>query len=123
MTGRSCLTLALLGSMLAVVGCARTPAPPVAPTRPLTTTNAPRVPVQTVPKSPAPTETPTQTASLQILPAALKMLPGDDGAQLIAIEGVQKGGRRDLTRAVAWEVKPEGIVTIDGGGYLRPLAS
>jgi hypothetical protein len=58
--------------------------------------------------------------TIRIDPPSVALEPGDAGVQLIATDGDSKQ-RRDLTTLLSWQAAPEGIVTVDMGGYVRPL--
>ena len=60
---------------------------------------------------------------LRIIPGDLGVRPRRGRAQLIAEESTEPGARRDFTAEVSWQVEPAGIVTIDAGGYVRPIAA
>ena len=120
----STLVLALAGGAALVVGCAKT-------TSPTPRLSSPAVPEATIPSGrpttaggmpPRPAADLAKSATLRVIPATLLISPGDSGAQLIAEAEQVSGGRRDLSARVAWSVEPAGIVAIEAGGYLRPLA-
>lgn len=51
------------------------------------------------------------------------VVAGRDAAQQLVVTGSYDSGQtRDLTRAVKYTVSPDGIVTIDENGYVRPVA-
>jgi hypothetical protein len=126
MTHRTSRALVLLGgmSLATVIGCARTPVAPVAPAKPK---SEPVVAVQLgapskqLPEPEGPVSPPRP--QLRIVPATWVFAPGEDGAQLIAEESSGRGDRRDVTAEVRWQAEPAGIVTIDAGGYVRPIAA
>jgi len=66
---------------------------------------------------------PAESDALRVSPAAVTLAPGDSGLQLLATAKGTLGGRRDVSAAATWKVEPEGVVTVDAGGYLKPLAA
>src|SRR2546426_551244 len=51
------------------------------------------------------------------------LLNGADVSQQLLVTGHFAGGQvRDLTRAVAYEVLPEGVVTVSSSGMVQPRA-
>src|SRR5688500_3123451 len=51
------------------------------------------------------------------------VLRGDDARQQLLVTDITDSGAEiDLTRAVTYESSPPGIVAVDAGGLVRPLA-
>ncbi|MEZ6111217.1 MAG: Ig-like domain-containing protein [Pirellulaceae bacterium] len=51
------------------------------------------------------------------------VVAGRDAAQQLVVTGSYDSGQtRDLTRAVKYTASPDGIVTVDENGYVRPVA-
>ncbi|MBX6313571.1 MAG: hypothetical protein IRY99_11735, partial [Isosphaeraceae bacterium] len=61
--------------------------------------------------------------ALRISPAIATLEPGDPGLQLLVEGEGAHGGKRDLIAQVRWETEPEGIVTIEAGGFVRPIGA
>jgi hypothetical protein len=64
---------------------------------------------------------PKESPAIVVTPATVTIAPGDPGVQLVATRNETAHGRRNAS-AKAWKVEPEGIVTVDAGGYITPLA-
>src|SRR5690349_23191355 len=45
----------------------------------------------------------------------------DDGWQLTVSRNGTDGTREDCTKQARWTAEPDGIVTVDDGGYVRPV--
>jgi hypothetical protein len=58
---------------------------------------------------------------VRLVPERWTFAAGDAGAQMIA-ELAEPAGTIDLTTEAAWEAEPAGVVTIEAGGYVRPIA-
>ena len=116
------LALVAAIAMATVSGCARARVAPVAvPTQLPVFVGKLRAPSEQLPVAVAPAAPPPP--ALRIVPSTWVFAPGEDGAQLIAEERSERGARRDFTAAATWEVEPAGIVTIDAGGYVRPVGA
>ncbi len=63
---------------------------------------------------------PLTPKALTISPAKAVIAPGDTGVQFLA---TARGGGRDVTTAAVWSVEPSGLLALDAGGYVRPLAA
>ncbi|MGE3819609.1 MAG: DUF1553 domain-containing protein [Isosphaeraceae bacterium] len=60
---------------------------------------------------------------MTISPESVELASGDPGFQLIVEGRGSRGGRRDVTGEVAWSFEPQGVVTVDPSGYVRPIAT
>jgi hypothetical protein len=58
---------------------------------------------------------------LSVSPTSATLEPGDPGVQLLAESKGPHFGKRDLSGSVAWKAAPAGLVTIDAGGYVKPV--
>jgi hypothetical protein len=58
-----------------------------------------------------------------VSPESATLAAGDVGLQWIAQGTGAHGGRRDLTAEVVWTAEPAGVVAVESGGYVRPLAA
>jgi hypothetical protein len=119
----------LAGLLATVVGCGRTSVNPAA--APVASPSRNQPPAEAArPPQPAPASTASAPATaaaaspvvLELTPGSLTLAPGDDGAQLIVESRGGPLGRRDVTADVDWRAEPAGVVTIEPGGYLRPVA-
>jgi hypothetical protein len=68
------------------------------------------------------TPKPTPAPELEIVPGRWVFAAGDDGAQWIARLRADGGACTDVTAEAAWTVEPAGVVVVDQGGYIRPVA-
>src|SRR5262249_30941747 len=117
--------LLMCGTLGVLHGCGTGSAPTGATSSGSSQTNA-AVTAPVVSKDAVPTTAPVEPVPakppLQISPASLTFGPGDAGAQMIARVQADNGAWRDLTAKVAWKAEPEGVVSVDAGGYVRPVA-
>ena len=60
---------------------------------------------------------------LRIMPANWVIRSGGDGDAVDRRGEHRAGVRRDLTAEVSWQVEPAGVVDVDAGGYVRPIAA
>lgn len=104
---------AVLG--LTISGCGGTTSAPVA------SNPTPRVPPVAQPIEP-PTAA-TEAGSVTMTPARFTLAAGDIGLQLRVDEDRPDGRHVDLTARAAWRAEPSGVVAIEPGGYIRPLAA
>ncbi len=112
--------IGLFAVAVAWTGCGRDPAPPVvsAPAIPSIESPAPAPVAAVEPK----TAVPAKPDSFTVSPPTATITPGDTGVQFIATAPGAHGGRRDVTAAATWTAEPSGLVAVDAGGYIRPLA-
>ncbi len=108
-----------VATLLSLWGCARN----TEPTPAVGTVLAPAIKPAAAKVDPErPVEAP-KPPPLRVSPSELTLLPGDEGAQLVAHEEGTHGGLVDLTGKAEWSAEPKGIVAIEEGGYVRALAS
>jgi Protein of unknown function (DUF1549)/Protein of unknown function (DUF1553) len=123
------LVLVVVSGVLMALGCTRAVSPGTSPNPPSASTPSSEASATNVASSlegpqPKPTPAPaTPTSTLSLTPTVASLEPGDLGLQMLVEGPSTHGGRRDLTGQVRWEAEPEGIVAIEPGGYLRPLAA
>jgi hypothetical protein len=125
MTGRWACGLAGFVMVVSLGGCGQRSAPapraaapqPVAGGKVAATADPPVVPAEPV----VAVEPPPEPPIARITPSDATLAPGDPGLQLLLEAGAAQGGSRDLTGVATWRADPEGIVSIEPGGYVRPL--
>jgi hypothetical protein len=113
------------GLTILAVGTAcgpRAAAPPAPPPTPVVTQSA------QVTDQPAPVEvaanqapSPPPVVPPTVSPAKATIEPSDPGLQLLVEGPGEHAGRRDWTGEMHWETSPQGIVSVDSDGYVRPL--
>jgi hypothetical protein len=121
------VVLLLLGGVLAAQGCTRATVPPLAAPKtkaPASTQSASTAVAKEEERDSKPTSghAVPAPAKLFVNPITATLLPGDPGLQLTVEGAGDHGGRRDLTTQVRWQVDPPGIVSVEPGGFVRPLA-
>jgi hypothetical protein len=60
--------------------------------------------------------------ALRVTPGAATLAGDDPGLQLVA-ESLDPSGPIDVTHEAAWTAEPAGIVAVEPGGFVRPLAA
>ena len=115
MTRRMAWKLAL-GLLVAVSGCGKSAAPVASPRAKVATASRTKA-------EPAVKVFKAKEPRFRVNPVEVELEAGDPGFQLLADTSGAGSGRRDVTAAVAWSAKPEGIVAIEAGGYLKALKS
>ena len=103
--------------MLLAAGCHGRVEPVAPPTADRPTPAGPVAVAQQADASPSLPVKPT----VRITPEAFTITADDPGLQLLAAD--ETDSARDRTAEVRWTAEPSGLVTIEAGGYLRPIAS
>ncbi len=70
-----------------------------------------------------PAQAAVKAPTLKISPTTVNLAPGDPGFQLIAWREPAPGLRHDVTAEATWQVEPEGVLSVDRSGYVRPVGS